>query len=133
VFGCRYKEGCKIDSAALEAVIEGAHSDMRQILNNLQMWSRTSKTFTYDGIRKDVDATVKDIKENPFSFAGRFFTSHFHKLSMDDRINVYFNDYSMAPNFVQESCGHPRPPPIIPCAEYALFSPNVLGHVCAFL
>lgn len=98
----RFKEGCKIDSQALEAVIEGANCDMRQILNNLQMWSRTSKSLTYDGVRKDVDSTVKDMKENPFAFASRFFSSRFHQESLDERIQVYFNDSSMAPNFVQE-------------------------------
>ena len=91
-----------MEGPALEAIIEGANCDVRQVLNNLQMWSRTSKTMSYDGVKDDVKSAIKETTENPFTYASRFFTAHFHNQSLDDRINVYFNDYQMSPLFAQE-------------------------------
>eukprot|EP00041_Stephanoeca_diplocostata_P016684 m.329595 g.329595 ORF g.329595 m.329595 type:complete len:984 (+) comp20449_c0_seq2:60-3011(+) len=98
-----FKEGVKVDPGVVEQVIEGTNCDMRQILNNLQMWSRSQKKFTYDQIKQDVQSTVKDTKENPFQYSGRFFRPDFHRKPLEDRIRTYFNDYSMTPLFVQES------------------------------
>lgn len=97
-----FKEGIKIEQPALMSIIEGTNCDMRQILNNLEMWSHTAKHLTFDGVKQDISDTTKNVKENPFQFVGQFFSPQLHQKKMDERINLYFNDYSLSPLFVQE-------------------------------
>lgn len=97
-----FKEKVKLDNATMTAIIEGANCDMRQILNNLAMWSANNKELTYDGVKGDIKDTKKHIKQNPFQFAREFFQTGFHAKPLASRIDTYFHDYSAAPLFVQE-------------------------------
>jgi hypothetical protein len=40
--------GLTINGRTMDAIIEGANRDVRQVLNNLQMWCSVSKTLAYD-------------------------------------------------------------------------------------
>ena len=97
-----FREGITIDMPTLNSIIEGTNCDVRQILNNLEMWTQTNKTLTYDGVKKNVKETEKYTKKNPFQFASTFFSQSFHTKPLGDRIDLFFHDYSMTPLFVQD-------------------------------
>nr|XP_028601072.1 replication factor C subunit 1 isoform X1 [Podarcis muralis] len=106
-----FKEGLKIPPPAMNEVILAANQDIRQVLHNLSMWCARSKSLTYDGVKEDANKAKKDIKLGPFDVVRKVFatgeeTSH---MSLIDKSDLFFHDYSLAPLFVQENYIHVTP------------------------
>ncbi|XP_020847263.1 replication factor C subunit 1 isoform X2 [Phascolarctos cinereus] len=106
-----YKEGLKIPPSAMNEIILGANHDIRQVLHNLSMWCTESKALTYDQAKADSNRAKKDIKLGPFDVARKVFaageeTAH---MSLMDKCDLFFHDYSIAPLFVQENYLHVKP------------------------
>nr|XP_060633800.1 replication factor C subunit 1 isoform X1 [Anolis sagrei ordinatus] len=106
-----YKEGLKIPPPAMNEIILAANQDIRQVLHNLSMWSARNKTLTYDGVKEDASKAKKDIKLGPFDVVRKVFatgeeTSH---MSLIDKADLFFHDYSLSPLFVQENYIHVQP------------------------
>nr|XP_036858590.1 replication factor C subunit 1 [Manis javanica] len=106
-----FKEGLKIPPPALNEIILGANQDIRQVLHNLSMWCVRSKALTYDQAKADSHRARKDIKLGPFDVARKVFaigeeTAH---MSLVDKLDLFFHDYSIAPLFVQENYIHVKP------------------------
>ncbi|KAM3831623.1 replication factor C subunit 1 isoform 2-T2 [Vipera latastei] len=106
-----FKEGLKIPPPAMNEIILGANQDIRQVLHNLSMWCARDKTLTYDGVKEDAGRAKKDIKLGPFDVVRKVFAkgeeaSH---MSLIDKADLFFHDYSLGPLFVQENYIHVRP------------------------
>ncbi|KAJ7326672.1 hypothetical protein JRQ81_016431 [Phrynocephalus forsythii] len=106
-----FKEGLKIPPPAMNEIILAANQDIRQVLHNLNMWCARNKTLTYDGVKEDAKKAKKDIKLGPFDVVRKVFvtgeeTSH---MTFIDKADLFFNDYSLAPLFVQENYVHVKP------------------------
>ncbi|XP_037685534.1 replication factor C subunit 1 isoform X2 [Choloepus didactylus] len=106
-----FKEGLKIPPPAMNEIILGANQDIRQVLHNLSMWCARSKALTYDQAKADSSRAKKDIKLGPFDVARKVFvageeTAH---MSLVDKSDLFFHDYSIAPLFVQENYIHVKP------------------------
>ncbi|KAM6220875.1 replication factor C subunit 1 [Rhynchocyon petersi] len=106
-----FKEGLKIPPPAMNEIILGANQDIRQVLHNLSMWCAQSKALTYDQAKADSNRAKKDIKLGPFDVARKVFaagedTAH---MSLVDKLELFFHDYSIAPLFVQENYVHVKP------------------------
>nr|XP_033712834.1 replication factor C subunit 1 isoform X6 [Tursiops truncatus] len=106
-----FKEGLKIPPPAMNEIILGANQDIRQVLHNLSMWCARSKALTYDQAKADSLRAKKDIKLGPFDVARKVFvtgeeTAH---MSLVDKLDLFFYDYSIAPLFVQENYIHVKP------------------------
>ncbi|XP_010623412.1 replication factor C subunit 1 isoform X1 [Fukomys damarensis] len=106
-----FKEGLRIPPPAMNEIILGANQDIRQVLHNLSMWCARSKALTYDQAKADSHRAKKDIKLGPFDVARKVFaageeTAH---MSLMDKSDLFFHDYSIAPLFVQENYLHVKP------------------------
>ncbi|CAO2639831.1 Replication factor C subunit 1 [Lemmus lemmus] len=106
-----FKEGLKIPPPAMNEIILGANQDVRQVLHNMSMWCAQSKALTYDQAKTDSQRAKKDIKLGPFDVARKVFaageeTAH---MSLMDKSDLFFHDYSIAPLFVQENYLHVKP------------------------
>ncbi|XP_072593962.1 replication factor C subunit 1 isoform X1 [Vulpes vulpes] len=106
-----FKEGLKIPPPAMNEIILGANQDIRQVLHNLSMWCARSKALTYDEAKADSHRAKKDIRLGPFDVARKVFaageeTAH---MSLVDKSDLFFHDYSIAPLFVQENYLHVKP------------------------
>ncbi|XP_054993580.1 replication factor C subunit 1 [Sorex araneus] len=106
-----FKEGLKIPPPAMNEIILGANQDIRQVLHNLSMWCAETKALTYDQAKADSHRAKKDIKLGPFDVARKVFaageeTAH---MSLVDKSDLFFHDYSIAPLFVQENYVHVKP------------------------
>ncbi|XP_076402455.1 replication factor C subunit 1 isoform X2 [Peromyscus maniculatus bairdii] len=106
-----FKEGLKIPPPAMNEIILGANQDVRQVLHNMSMWCAQSKALTYDQAKADSQRAKKDIKLGPFDVARKVFaageeTAH---MSLMDKSDLFFHDYSIAPLFVQENYLHVKP------------------------
>ncbi|XP_044776168.1 LOW QUALITY PROTEIN: replication factor C subunit 1-like [Neomonachus schauinslandi] len=105
------KEGLKAPPPAMNEIIWGANQDIRQVLHNVRMWCPRSKALTYDQAKADSHRTKKDIRLGPFDVARKVFaageeTTH---MSLVDKSDLFFHDYSIAPLFVQENDIHVKP------------------------
>ncbi|XP_021496347.1 replication factor C subunit 1 isoform X2 [Meriones unguiculatus] len=106
-----FKEGLKIPPPAMNEIILGANQDIRQVLHNLSMCCVQSKALTYDQAKADSQRAKKDIRLGPFDVARKVFaageeTAH---MSLMDKSDLFFHDYSIAPLFVQENYLHVKP------------------------
>ncbi|XP_068176893.1 replication factor C subunit 1 [Antennarius striatus] len=106
-----YKEGIKIPPPALNEMILAAGQDIRQVIHNLSMWSAKDRVMSYDQCKSDAAKARKDTKMGPFDVCRKVFssgeeTSH---MSLIDKLDLFFHDYSLAPLFVQENYLHVRP------------------------
>ncbi|RXM31698.1 Replication factor C subunit 1 [Acipenser ruthenus] len=106
-----FKEGLKVPPPALNEIILAANQDIRQVLHNLSMWSARDKVFTYDQAKSDSSNARKDIKMGPFDVCRKVFAAgdEAAHMSLIDKSDLFFHDYSLAPLFVQENYVHVRP------------------------
>ncbi|KAF4118825.1 replication factor C subunit 1 [Onychostoma macrolepis] len=111
VMSIAFKEGLKIPPPALNEVILASNQDIRQVLHNLSMWSAKDKVMTYDQAKADAKNAKKDMKLGPFDVCRKVFASgeETAHMSLIDKSDLFFHDYSLAPLFVQENYLHVRP------------------------
>ncbi|MEQ2239862.1 hypothetical protein ILYODFUR_009021 [Ilyodon furcidens] len=106
-----YKEGIRIPPPALNEIILASNQDVRQVIHNLSMWSAKDKVMTYDQCKADAASARKDMKLGPFDVCRKVFASgeETAHMSLIDKSDLFFHDYSLAPLFVQENYLHVRP------------------------
>ncbi len=97
------RENMQVDPVALEQLVSSVHSDMRQALNTLQMWSHSRGHIDYDTAKKRIESGGKDFDSTPFDVAPAFFRRPDSRDWINDRINKYFVSADMLPLFVQEN------------------------------
>ncbi|XP_062561674.1 replication factor C subunit 1 [Armigeres subalbatus] len=103
-----FKEGLKLAPGALEEIISGTGGDVRQTLNHLALYSAGKSIGTgnlsADQAKKEAETARKDVKMGPWDVVRKVFSAEEHKnMSIHDKSDLFFNDYSMAPLFVQEN------------------------------
>lgn len=99
-------EGIQMSAAAMEALIETTNNDIRLIINQLQMRRLTKQSFEYDDIKS---LAKKDIDMGPFTAVDKLCAPDAHRLSVNDRLNLVFQDSDIIPLFIQENYPHYRP------------------------
>uniref|UniRef100_A0A803VJT4 Replication factor C subunit 1 n=1 Tax=Ficedula albicollis TaxID=59894 RepID=A0A803VJT4_FICAL len=106
-----FKEGLKIPPPAMQEIILAANQDIRQVLHNLNMWCAKDKSLTYDEAKTDASRAKKDIKLGPFDIVRKVFATgeEAARMSLIDKSDLFFHDYSLAPLFVQENYVHVKP------------------------
>uniref|UniRef100_A0A8B9C5V6 Replication factor C subunit 1 n=1 Tax=Anser brachyrhynchus TaxID=132585 RepID=A0A8B9C5V6_9AVES len=106
-----FKEGLKIPPPAMHEIILAANQDIRQVLHNLNMWCAKDKSLTYDEAKTDAGRAKKDIKLGPFDVVRKVFAAgeEASRMSLIDKSDLFFHDYSLAPLFVQENYVHVKP------------------------
>lgn len=106
-----FKEGIKIPPPALNEIILASNQDVRQVIHNLSMWSAKDKVMTYNQCKSDAASARKDMKLGPFDVCRKVFVSgeETSRMSLIDKSDLFFHDYSLAPLFVQENYVHVRP------------------------
>ncbi|KAG6458394.1 hypothetical protein O3G_MSEX010845 [Manduca sexta] len=99
-----FKEGLKVAPDVLSQLIVAANQDVRQTLNLLSMWAVDPDLADTDRLRKDTKTVKKDIKLGPWEAVRKVFSAEDHKsMSIHDKSDLFFYDYSLAPLFVQEN------------------------------
>ncbi|XP_021919425.1 replication factor C subunit 1 isoform X2 [Zootermopsis nevadensis] len=99
-----YKEGIKIHPEALNDIITGANHDIRQVLHHLSMWSVKDKHLSTERAKEESHKAKKDIKLGPWDVLKKVFSADAHKtMSIHDKSDLFFHDYSLGPLFVQEN------------------------------
>jgi len=89
-------EGCAIPESIVNAVVMKGKGDMRRILNCLQSLS-SSKQFNLEKL--SLNDHQRKTLESPFEIASEMFRSK----TVDEKTELYFDDYQLCPLFVQEN------------------------------
>lgn len=104
-----YKEGLKLSPNVVNALIEGSHSDIRQIINMLSTakLNIAEKGMDFDQGKKMSEAWEKHVILKPWDIvtkilAGAMFASS-SKSTLNDKIELYFNDHEMSSLMLQEN------------------------------
>jgi len=95
------KEKVKIASDVIDEIIEMSNHDIRQILHYFSIFSQQNHKL--DDIKKN--RIIKDIKLGPFDAVKKLFSEgpEYEKMSMKEKSDLFFNDYSLMPIFAFEN------------------------------
>lgn len=97
-----YKEKIKVTPKELEELISATNNDIRQTLNHLSLMSADKEIV---GKKDENQKTAqKDMKMGPWDVVRKVFSAEEHKtMSIHDKSDLFFHDYSLAPLFVQQN------------------------------
>lgn len=106
-----FKEGLKIPPPAMQRIVEGANSDIRQILNHIRMWSIGNNSLTFDQASTEADRAKKDVNIGIFDIPRLFFNGgeETRRYTYLDYNELFFQDYRMTPFFIHENYPRSRP------------------------
>ncbi|XP_015183799.1 PREDICTED: replication factor C subunit 1 [Polistes dominula] len=94
-----FKENIKISNEQLDQLIESTSHDIRQVINHLSLLIDKSEND-----KKTQYKPNKDIKLGPWEVIKKVFTVEEHKnMNINEKSDLFFHDYNIAPLFVQEN------------------------------
>ncbi|OON20510.1 replication factor RFC1 domain protein, partial [Opisthorchis viverrini] len=107
------KENVTIQPSVLGDIIEASGHDIRQVINNTQMWS-ISGLADQAQLTSDASGAQKDIRLGAFDVIRKVFQPDINgpnggPASINDSLDLFFQDYSLVPLFVQENYLNVRP------------------------
>lgn len=101
VMSILFKENVKIPPKTIEEIIQATNNDVRQTLNSLSLIS-VNPNAEGSGLRNDNGK--KDLKLGPWDVVRRVFSAEAHKsMTLNDKSDLFFHDYSLGPLFVQQN------------------------------
>ncbi|KAG4072333.1 hypothetical protein HA402_004265 [Bradysia odoriphaga] len=96
-----FKEKFKLTPTAIDEIISATNNDIRQTINHLTLMS-ANNSITLSQTKQDT--AKKDMKLGPWDVVRKVFSAEEHKtMSFSDKADLFFNDYSMGPLFVQQN------------------------------
>ncbi|GAA5889227.1 hypothetical protein JCM6882_000680 [Rhodosporidiobolus microsporus] len=102
-----FKEGLKLDGKVVDQLVAGSQADIRQIINMLATYKLSAKSLDYDEGKKLVRMNEKNTIQTPWNLYNKLFGpqsfSPVSGMSLTDKLEVYFQDFSIMPLFVQEN------------------------------
>lgn len=102
-----YREGLKIPPPVLDSLIEGTGSDIRQVINMLSTVKLDQNTLDFDQGKELSKAWEKHIILKPWDIVGQILSpqmfSPSSKSTLNDKIELYFNDHEFSYLMLQEN------------------------------
>ncbi|KAJ7699640.1 DNA replication factor C, large subunit [Mycena rosella] len=102
-----FKEKMKIPGNALDQLVAGSQSDIRQILNMMSTWRLSSDTMDFDEGKTLAKMNEKYTIMSPFDITskmlGPYLFSSTSRETLGDKMELYFQDHSFMPLFIQEN------------------------------
>ncbi|KAF2258763.1 DNA replication factor C, large subunit [Lojkania enalia] len=102
-----YREGLKMPAPVINALIEGSHADIRQVVNMVSTAKLDQEAMDFSKGREMSKAWEKHIILKPWDITskilggGMFAPSS--KATLNDKIELYFNDHEFSPLMLQEN------------------------------
>ncbi|KAI1132531.1 replication factor RFC1 C terminal domain-containing protein [Nemania abortiva] len=114
-----HREGLKLSPQVLEALIEGSNRDIRQIVNMLATIKLDQMSMDFDKSKDMSKAWEKSIVLKPWDIchkmlAGGLF-SPASKSTLNDKIELYFNDHEFSYLMIQENYIRTKPAALGQC------------------
>ncbi|EMR08903.1 hypothetical protein PNEG_02685 [Pneumocystis murina B123] len=113
IMSIAYRENLKLEPQAIDQLAEITNGDIRQIINILSSWKITQTFMSIDDGKNAAKAAEKHIIMNPWDIVGKFLSGgifrHTSKLTLSDKIELYFNDHELSHLMFQENYLKTRP------------------------
>ncbi|TFY76813.1 hypothetical protein EWM64_g7199 [Hericium alpestre] len=107
ILSIAYKEKMKIPANVIDQLVTGVQSDIRQVLNMLSTWRLQSDTMDFDQSKELAKMNEKYSTMTPFNITqkilGPYLFSRTSRETLGDKMELYFQDYSFVPLFIQEN------------------------------
>ncbi|KAF3423622.1 hypothetical protein E2986_03148 [Frieseomelitta varia] len=95
-----FKENITISNEDLDRLIESTNQDIRQVINHLALFVGQTGSQKKNE-KKHIN---KDLKLGPWDVVKKVFSVEEHKhMNINDKSDLFFHDYNIAPLFVQEN------------------------------
>lgn len=102
-----YREGLKMPTPVINALIEGSHADIRQVVNMLSTAKLDEEAMDFDRGKQMSKNWEKHVILKPWDItqkilgSGMFASSS--KATLNEKIELYFNDHEFSPLMLQEN------------------------------
>ncbi|GAA5986053.1 hypothetical protein JCM10908_006386 [Rhodotorula pacifica] len=107
VMSIAFKEGLKLEQGTVDQLVAGSQSDIRQIINMLATYKLGAKAMNFDASKKLAKMNEKNTIQTPWTLYSKLFGpqafSPVSGMTLNDKLEVYFQDHSIMPLFVQEN------------------------------
>ncbi|KAI0637521.1 replication factor RFC1 C terminal domain-containing protein [Trametes polyzona] len=107
ILSIAFKEKMKIPANVIDQLVQGAQSDIRQVLNMLSTWKLSSSTMDFDEGKSLAKMNEKYSVMTPFGVINKMLGpqmfSPTSRETLGDKIELYFHDPSFVPLFIQEN------------------------------
>ncbi|GAA5925372.1 hypothetical protein JCM1841_002824 [Sporobolomyces salmonicolor] len=107
IMSIAFKEGLKLDGKVVDQLVQGSQSDIRQIVNMLSTYKLGAKAMDYDQSKKLAKMNEKNALQTPWTLYSKLFGpqagSAVSGMTLNDKLDVYFQDFNIMPLFVQEN------------------------------
>ncbi|CAK7217071.1 DNA replication factor C complex subunit Rfc1 [Sporothrix bragantina] len=107
------REGLKMPTQVVDALIEGTGKDIRQIINMLSTAKLDQSTMTYDEGKAMTKAWEKHVVLKPWDICQKMLGGGLFapasKATLNDKIELYFNDHEFSYLMIQENYLNTRP------------------------
>jgi replication factor C subunit 1 len=101
------REGLKLPMPVIDALIEGSNKDIRQIINMISTAKLDQEAMDFDGGKAMSKAWEKHVVLKPWDICHKLLGGGmFHpnsKATLNDKIELYFNDHEMSFLMIQEN------------------------------
>ncbi|PPQ66601.1 hypothetical protein CVT24_006912 [Panaeolus cyanescens] len=102
-----FKEKLKIPANVIDQLINGAQSDIRQVLNMLSTWKLSNTTMDFDEGKALAKMNEKHALLSPFDITSKLLGpavfAPTSRETLGDKMEYYFQDHSFMPLFMQEN------------------------------
>ncbi|KAI8593968.1 replication factor RFC1 C terminal domain-containing protein [Geranomyces variabilis] len=102
-------EGLELKANVVEQLVISTQADIRQILNLLSTYRLRDRVMSFDQSQRLSRAAEKDGTISSFDATAQLFGYNYMKMSLADKMQLYFNDYSIMSLFVQEQYVRMKP------------------------
>ena len=108
-----HREGLKLSPQVINALIEGCGKDIRQIINMLATIKLDQKSMDFDQTKSMTKAWEKHVILKPWDICQKMLGGGLFApastSTLDDKIQLYFNDHDFCPLMIQENYLRCRP------------------------
>ncbi|KAK6465321.1 DNA replication factor C, large subunit [Scheffersomyces coipomensis] len=102
-----HRENIKLDPTVIGQLVQATNNDIRQMINLLSTVSKTQKSIGSDEAKDVAKSWKKQTILKPFDITSRLLNGQIYlpnsNHSLNDKIDLYFNDIDFAPLMIQEN------------------------------
>jgi replication factor C subunit 1 len=102
-----HRENLKLPIQVIDALIEGSGNDIRQVINMVSTAKLDQEAMDFDSGKAMSKAWQKHVVLKPWDICGQLLSGHMFnatsKATLNDKIELYFNDHEFTPLMIQEN------------------------------
>ncbi|OBA21977.1 DNA replication factor C, large subunit [Metschnikowia bicuspidata var. bicuspidata NRRL YB-4993] len=108
-----HREHLKLDPSVIGKLVQATGNDIRQIINLMSTVSKTQKVIGHENSKQIADSWKKHVMLKPFDITSTLLAGPIFNPSsgstLNDKLDLYFNDIDFAPLMIQENYLVTRP------------------------